>query len=246
MSVSRRNVLASLALGIGLLAAPGSSAIAQGTVWTAESLPSSPTVMERTWRKMNPSTYTLSHSSVLSQYDRVAAYDSRLTAEKRARLEYLLKSEQAEEVWVPDDINFDYLTGRSGGKPYVYENMRKALGRVDRALLYDLGDEVYIYWFTGVKGVSCNNIAVVILPPVIPAVRVSRVVTRVQEYRWVMMPQDDLEIFRMQGFIPSVYIQACCNNPGGYCSSQFISGQVFGGRGVDSDPTLVRVRVPVQ
>lgn len=243
MRHSRRNVLASLALGIGILAVPQSAAIAADKTWTAESLPSSLVEMERTWRKMNPSTFTLSNASVLSQFDRVASYEPRFTSEKKERLAEMLVNDEGEEVWVPDGISFDYLTGRSHGKPFVYQKMRKGLDRVDRALLYDLGDGVYIYWFTGVKGVSCNNIAVVILSPS----RVERtVVKKIQEYRWVMMPQDKLEIFRMQGFIPSLYIQACCNNPGGYCSGQFISGQVFGGGRVDIDPTMVRVRVPVQ
>lgn len=229
---------------LGLVLAPLALGFSTGAIAQSQELPSSVDVMTRDWRVMNPSTFQLSHASVLEQFDRVAVIEATLTSEKKERLAEMLANNEGVEVWVPDGIGLDYLTGRRRGAPHVYPDMNKAIGRTDRALLFDLGDGVYIYWFTGTRE-SCNNIGVVVIPPE-PITPVAPYTAFVQEYRWVMMPQEDLQIFRMQGYIPSVYIRACCNNAGGVCSSLFISGMVLGGDGVDSDPTMVRVRVPVQ
>jgi hypothetical protein len=188
---------------------------------------------------MNPTTFQLSHRAVLEQFDRVAAVDSRMTAAKRSSLEQLLASGGGREVWVPDGIGLDYLTGRQDGRPYVYENMKKQIGRADRALLFDLGDGVYLYWFTGTRE-SCNNIGIVIIEPEPDAALPP---PRVAEYVWVLMPEEELEVFRGQGYIPSAYITGCCNN-GNVCSSRFVSGMLFEPGQIDADPTLVRVRVP--
>lgn len=128
-------------------------------------LPSSATTIARPWLKMNPTTFQVSHASVLDQYVRVAEVDSRLTGAMRDRLARMLRAGEGEVVEVPDGIVYDYLTGRVNGGPGVYRTMRQALGRSHRALLFDLGDGVYVYWFTGEKGISCNNIGVVIVPP---------------------------------------------------------------------------------
>lgn len=132
-------------------------------------LPTSSAPAKQQWRVMNPTTFKVSNAAVLEQYDRVASLDNRLTAEKRDRLISLLTASQGVEVMVPDGIVLDYLTGRSANQPKVYFGMEKSLGRLDRALYFDLGDGVVIYWFTGVKGQSCNNIGVVITPPAIVA-----------------------------------------------------------------------------
>ena len=202
-------------------------------------IPTSSQTMTGKWRVMNPTTFQLGQAAVLNQYDRVKAIDSRLTAQKRSRLEQMLTAGGGREVWVPDGIGLDYLTGRQDGRPYVYENMKKQIGRADRALLFDLGDGVYLYWFTGTRE-SCNNIGVVITPP--PTLVAAP--PPVAEFTWVLMPQDDLDIFRAQGYIPSIYIAGCCNNSGGVCSGFFVSSLLLEPGQVDSDPTLVRVRVP--
>jgi hypothetical protein len=111
---------------------------------------------------MNPTTFPVGNASVLEQYDRAAKLDSRLTLEKRARLATMLQMGQGVVVSMPDGICLDWLTGRFEGSPFVYSGMCKALGRDDRALMYELGDGVTIYWFTGIKGQSCNNIGIVI------------------------------------------------------------------------------------
>ena len=131
----------------------------------ANTLPSSSVPASRPWLVMNPTTFQATPAAVLSQYDRVAAVDSRLTPEKRARLAAMLVSEEGVVVEVPDGISLDYLTGRLQGQPGVYRGMQKQLGRSDRALMFDLGDGVTLYWFTGDKGKSCNNIGLVITPP---------------------------------------------------------------------------------
>ena len=226
--------LALCALGSLMTPAP---AVAQSAA--SFDLPSSASA-DRPWLRMNPTTFQLSHSAVLEQYDRVAVYDAVLTPAKRERLAAALEAGEGIEVWVPDGIGLDYLTGRRGGQPHVYEGMVKQIGRSDRALLFDLGDGVYLYWFTGTDE-SCNNIGVVIVPPE-PVAYYAPPPPPI-EYVWVMMPEEDLQVFRGQGFIPSVYIQTCCNNPGGYCSGMFASGLMLGGSTIDEDPTMVRVRV---
>jgi hypothetical protein len=69
---------------------------------------------------------------------------------------------------VPDGVIFDFLQGQRDGKSTTSFNQVKALGREDRALLCDLDDGLYTYWFTGVANQSCNNLAVVLSwsPPV--------------------------------------------------------------------------------
>jgi hypothetical protein len=220
--------LASLALG---MAVPATAQNSQ--------LPTSSAEMTGTWRVMNPTTFQLSHAAILNQYDRVAAVDARMTAEKRTLLERMLASGGGREVWVPDGVDLDYLTGRRQGQPHVYERMEKQIGRTDRAILFDLGDGVSLYWFTGTRE-SCNNIGIVINEP-----RPSEpLVVTVTQYMYVLMPQEDHEVFRGQGYIPSLYLAACCNNPGGVCSSLYLSGMLFEPGSVHSTPTLVRVRVP--
>ena len=132
---------------------------------TIDSLPTSSVTTARPWLKMNPTTFPVSTASVLEQFDRVSRYHLGLNSQDRARLAMLLETNGGVEVMVPDGITFNYLTGRCDGKPCVYEKMRKQLGRVDRALLFDLGNGKFVYWFTGERGKSCNNIGVVINSP---------------------------------------------------------------------------------
>lgn len=166
-----------LALPMALVSVPALASVPatnmESSATAANSLPSSDQNITRRWLRMNPSTFAVSNAAVLEQYDRAARLDSRLTPEKRAHLATMLQAKEGVEVMVPDGICLDWLTGRFEGSPFVYSGMCKGLGRNDRALMYDLKDGVTIYWFTGERGKSCNNIGIVIKkkppPPGVPA-----------------------------------------------------------------------------
>lgn len=184
-------------------------AFATSTVTTA-SLPSSDEVISRSWLRMNPTTFTASNAAVLEQYDRAAKLDPRLTSEKRARLAAMLQAGQGVVVSVPDGIGLDYLTGRFEGSPFVYAGMNKKLGREDRALMFDLGEGLTIYWFTGVKGQSCNNIGIVIKRPPVP---VGMAPPPPKPHKMVcqtVYAQRREEATQQGTFISSIYLPNCC------------------------------------
>ena len=203
-----------------LLLALGFSA---STAFAADppTLPSSPTAA-RPWLKMNSTTFPVSTVSVLEQFDRVSRYDLRLMPQDRARLDAMLETGQGIEVWVPDGIGLDYLTGRVNGKPGVYRGMRKQLGGSHRALMFDLGNGKTVYWFTGQKGISCNNIGVVIYspppiafqsPPLPKKVVCRMVAVRSTDYEGVGYTQ-----------LPGFILPSCCPQ---CVPSQFIGGLGF-------------------
>ncbi len=202
---------------------------------SAQNLPSSVDVMTGKWRVMNPTTYDVKHDSVLSQFDRLVPHDNRLTPQKRARLADMLKKGEGTVAAVPDGINLDFLTGRRQGSPFVWTDMEKALGRSDRALMFDLGDGVIIYWFTGDPGKSCNNIGVVFVPKKdTPPPKIKIVCA--------MVPEEESKVFRSQGYIPAVYISSCCT--GGVCGSAFIGGLRKHVDRNEQDAARVRVCLP--
>ena len=202
-----------LALLMALVAVPAwASAPATGSessATTVSPLPTSDEKISRKWLRMNPSTFAVSNAAVLEQYDRAARLDSRLTPEKRAHLATMLQAKEGVEVMVPDGICLDWLTGRFEGSPFVYSGMCKGLGRNDRALMYDLKDGVTIYWFTGEKGKSCNNIGIVIKkkppPPGIPAepAKPKEIVCQTVYSQRQSPPTEGL-------FISSLYLVDCC------------------------------------
>ena len=174
----------------------------------ASDFPTSSDAALAAWKVMNPTTFPVTTASVLEQYDRVAKQEPRLTPEKRARLAAMLAEGSGVKVMVPDGIVIDYLTGRQRGVPHVYEDMRKSLGRDDRALLFDLGDGVTIYWFTGVARQSCNNIAVVVYsPPAPPAPPPASPPPPIVKVRMTPIPSPMLggQPVILQGFL-----QNCC------------------------------------
>ena len=172
-------------------------------------LPSSDETLSRNWLRMNPTTFTATNAAVHEQYDRAAKLDPRLTTEKRARLALMLQGRQGVQVMVPDGIGLDYLTGRFEGSPFVYTGMVKKLGREDRALMFDLGDGVTIYWFTGARGVSCNNIGIVIKRPpspfgmAPPPPKPHKVVCQTVYAQKQQQPPEGT-------FISSLYLPNCC------------------------------------
>jgi hypothetical protein len=120
------------------------------------------------WKKMHPSTFDLSMDSVWEQCTRTEPTEPWLTPKHCTLLTEKLEAKQCKVVMVPDGIKLDRLLGRvSGGtgdsRPWARQEKRT--GRLDRAMLCDLGDGVHSYWFTGDKGKSCNNVSFVYLPP---------------------------------------------------------------------------------
>jgi len=116
------------------------------------------------WTVMHPATFPARISSALDQCNRDAnvSESDALTLDKCLMLEKKLSDKTCLTKQVPDKIVFDLLNGPNGG---IWQDREKATGRLDRALLCDLGDGVYAYWFTGVSKQSCNNIAIVLPPP---------------------------------------------------------------------------------
>jgi hypothetical protein len=150
-----------------------------GGVWwsvasAADNLPSSPAPGAFSpWKKMHPSTFDLSVDAVWEQCERTRTTETWLTPKQCTLLTEKLEAKQCKEVMVPDGTKLDRLLGRVNGgtgKSMPWAKQEKQTGRLDRALLCDLGSGVHSYWFTGQKGKSCNNVAFVYLPPAKPVV----------------------------------------------------------------------------
>lgn len=138
----------------------------------AYELPSSPVASDQVsdWPHMVPSSHPGTINSLREQCERTArlSESDAFTLEKCDILLERAMGKEGVEVIVPDDIVHDLLTGLSGSKSVIWTNKRKATGRTDRATLFDLGDGIFLYWYTGVPGQSCNNIGwVYITPPVV-------------------------------------------------------------------------------
>jgi len=80
----------------------------------------------------------------------------------------LFKLEEARDYYrqgqVPDGIILDLLNGLHRGESHDFLGRQKQLGRQATAKVFDLGGGLFAYWFTGDKGVSCNNLAWVFPP----------------------------------------------------------------------------------
>lgn len=129
-------------------------------------LPTSALPAKGSWDHMIPSSFRGSLSSAFGQCQRDEAISPTdpLTPDKCDSFKAKLALGECRVVSVPDGIVFDILNGRWGGKSGFKFGMRKHTGREDRALLCDLGDGVWGYWFTGIHGQSCNNVAFVFVP----------------------------------------------------------------------------------
>lgn len=138
----------------------------------ADELPSSSTKASSVWRVMHPATFAGTHKSAFDQCRRDAALSAfdLLTPQKCELAKQKLASGDYDVVMVPDGVVHDFLNGRNS----ISQDIAKGTGRLDRALLLDLGDGVFMYWYTGDRGKSCNNVGITIVlpsappPPVIP------------------------------------------------------------------------------
>lgn len=130
-------------------------------------LPSSPAFGAFSpWKKMHPSTFDLSIDALGKQCEKAEPTETWLTLEHCRILVAKLEAKQCRVAMVPDGIRLDRLLGRvDGGKgpSKAWAKQEKNTGRLDRALLCDLGGGVHTYWFTG-EDTSCNNVAFVYLP----------------------------------------------------------------------------------
>lgn len=133
----------------------------------ASDLPTSENPATGKWTRMRPSSFDPTLRSAIDQCNRTAAVDAgdRLTPEKCVRFEELLRGSECRKVLVTDGVIFDYMNGRESGQSRVTRRVEKSIGRPDVALLCDLGDRVFAYWFMGDKGRSCNNVGVVFTAP---------------------------------------------------------------------------------
>lgn len=145
-----------------------SAAMPAGAQPTAtEGLPSSVRPPRGDWEQMTPSSFRGTVEDALRQCNRNAAVSATdvLTPTKCERFGTQLQSgTQCQVVQVPDGVVFDILNGLRHGQSHMWFGMRKQLGRHDQAVLCDVGDGVWAYWFTGIPNQSCNNVAFVLLP----------------------------------------------------------------------------------
>lgn len=137
-------------------------------VWASE-LPTSENPARTKWEQMRPTSFAPTPISALEQCNRAANANEndRLTTAMCQRLPEMLSKNQCHKVLVKDGIVFDYMNGRVSGHSGLTKNVEKSLGREDSALLCDLGNRTFAYWFVGDKGRSCNNVGIVFtaLPP---------------------------------------------------------------------------------
>jgi hypothetical protein len=154
MQLKLPNTVRASLLVLGLMASPA----------LAESLPTSSTPAIGAWREMHPSTFPGTHKSAVDQCLRDAALDMAdlLTPEKCELARQKLATGDYKVAMVKDGVVHDFMNGRGS----VSRNVVKATGRIDRALLLDLGNGVHMYWYTGDRGRSCNNAGITIVVPV--------------------------------------------------------------------------------
>jgi hypothetical protein len=193
----------------------------------AQVLPSSSKPHQSVWKRMTPTSFKPTNESALTQCNRAANADSHdaLTLGKCQVFYGQLEERAGRSVTVPDGIVFDFMNGRRNGRSFVSRGELKELGRIDKAVLYDLGDGVYIYYFVGDPGRSCNNVGVVIQspepvvkavtpppPPAVPAKK-CRMVTKSR----LSMPP-------MTTALPGFIMQNCCPECG---TTTFVPGLVL-------------------
>lgn len=132
-----------------------------------EAFPTSENPAKGKWTKMKASSFKGDALSAFEQCIRAAKVSDkdRLTEEQCQKLIPLIKGGKCPVLKVPDGVVFDYMNGRESGRSRVTRNVEKALGRSDRALICDLGDLTFAYWFTGEKGKSCENVGIVFMAP---------------------------------------------------------------------------------
>lgn len=200
---------------------------------SASSLPSSTQPATGEWTVMRPSSFPGTIASAVEQCERDAALrtDDLFTRQHCIRFRTMLTGNECREVMVPDGIVHDHMNAY---RARVTHNVVKKTGRLDRALLCNLGGGVFGYWYTGVKGQSCNNVAISIVvprltyapppPPPLPKKKVCRSVAVVQYApvnQYVYLPGYVLPEYCPPGvtFVPSMLLN---NGAGPDKSTTFI------------------------
>jgi hypothetical protein len=135
----------------------------------ADDFPTSVNPATGKWERMRPTSFSPTLASAIEQCNRTASADAddRLTPAMCVRFEAMLRAGECRKALVRDGVVFDHMNGRHGGHSRLTHNVEKALGRLDPALICDLGEHVHAYWFVGKKGESCNNVGFVFaaIPP---------------------------------------------------------------------------------
>ncbi len=142
------------------------SAQQQAVAATVYPTPQSVNPPKGKWGRMRPSSFDGTKEDALRQCYSAAAFDAadRLTPELCTEFERQLNLDLGQTAAVADGMVHDLMNARENGQSIVKALVEKSLGRVDVAVVYDLGSGVYIYHYTGHAGVSCNNIAVTFGP----------------------------------------------------------------------------------
>jgi len=180
-------------------------------------LPTSAEPAKGSWDHMIPSSFKGSLTSAYEQCmrDAAASQTDPLTPAKCELFKAKLALSECRVVSVPDGIVFDFLNGRWSGKSGFKSSMRKQTGREDRALLCDLEDGVWGYWFTGIRGQSCNNDAFVFVsePVATPAPSKPVVCRKVYFSQPAESPH----------YLGGILLTDCC------CPPTYVPGLVWGG-----------------
>jgi hypothetical protein len=119
------------------------------------------------WRKMNPNSFSDSIAAAVVQCERDARHSTvdRLTSSHCATFKRKLEAGQCDVgARVADGQPYTFMNGPGR----VYLGMTKRTGRIDVTTRCDVGDDITIDWFKGEKGISCNNIGVIIQPKMTP------------------------------------------------------------------------------
>lgn len=143
------------------------------------------------WRKMNPSMFDVGSIALLEQCQTAEPTKDWLGPVHCKRLIEAKEEGRYEVVWI-DGKKLDILLGRVDSDPdknaRVHHYQEMQLGRLARALFFDLGDGVYSYWFTGEQGKSCNNLAFVFIAKRKPVSHTSEVVEVIAEKQCHFVP----------------------------------------------------------
>lgn len=205
-------------------------------------LPTSTQPAKADWRAMRPSSFAGTIASAVEQCERDAALvaDDLLTPERCGRFRTLLQGGDCLTVMVPDGIVHDFMNGRENGRSFVTRNVKKKIGREDRALVCDLGAGVYAYWYTGIKNVSCNNVGFSIVIPTIPLVVTPPEPPKPPKPKCKVVAIRQQDVPQGFTFLPGVYLPpGCCPEcqPGMYIQSLVMPDLL------DSDPGVTYVTV---
>jgi hypothetical protein len=139
----------------------------------SNSLPTSKNPSQGFWKKMHLGANPKTIEAARSQCDRFAdmTLDDNFTLVHCVVLQEKLTNGQCKEVVVGDEDNVthDFLGGRNNS---TARNTTKLTGTNDPALLCDMNDGLYAYWYMQSSEESCNNLGISIA-------EVPRIVTQI-------------------------------------------------------------------